>query len=237
MRTHVSLSIGLMLAVGLANGATYSVLGNWQAAVTGASLIDFNAVPLQTVNPPNTLTTGGVTFSSPPEPFWVYDHTGYAPSGSGRYLRTFYNVSTAPPHDLFATLSATNITAFALDLWAISGTQTTGPAATIKVYDVSNPSVVSSTHTISSTPVAPPNTISAAFFGYTSTNAIAKVEIIMTTSNAYDLGIDNFRLAQALNEPPPNVDTPETPTLGYFGIGVVAMLCGSRKKFIRRQRQ
>ncbi|MBI4906769.1 MAG: hypothetical protein HY820_24280 [Acidobacteria bacterium] len=68
----------------------------------------------------------------------------------------------------------------------------------------------------------------ATFFGVTSDDAITSIEITTLTGANGMLAIDNFKF-NAAAAPDPPTDTPESASLGYVGLGLLALLLGRKR--------
>ncbi|MBS1825304.1 MAG: hypothetical protein JST93_08290 [Acidobacteria bacterium] len=122
---------------------------------------------------------------------------------------------------LLGALALTTNTAVGFNVFTVDNR---GYNVTIRIYNVgsSTPDYTTTIPTVTgNTPV---------FFGYTGTVGIKQVEIL-TTPGTGDVALDNFSYGITGPEgPPPPTDTPEVPTLGYVGIGFLAVLLGSNRK-------
>lgn len=250
LRTYAML---MALAVGPANAAivTYSsttvnpVANNsgtyvemrdlWQGVTTGQATVDFNTVNSQFGTGYFTYDTSdntssrvtGFNIASIPAPnatsaqfFQVNGSNPYTQitsdlpmpaaskaivsAGFGGALRV--NVPTSPT----GTVSSV---AFDLYTW--------GPTASnvlVTVYSDSGSS-------LGEYYVSTQNSSTAAFFGLTSDTAIG----FITLSSQGQVAINRFDFGTAGAAPDPPSETPESATLGYVGLGVLAILFGTKK--------
>jgi len=236
MRTF---AIGIMgvflmgLAVGPAYSAinTYNTLSEWNAAVTSPATINFNALTPWTTpaNVAQGSAAGTVTFFPFGTQFSVVNNA-YGSACEGLCL---YNGNTITS-GMTAVHSSTAVLAFGLNMFTVNSTS---QPVNVRVFLVGNagttPDYVIPAPIVTASQFQPPT-----FFGLTSTDPIWKAEVTAanTASTGGYLVIDNYTLSTILAEgsgggdPPPNVDTPEVPTLGYVGIGFLALIYGSRRR-------
>lgn len=115
--------------------------------------------------------------------------------------------------------------AFALDLYTLAGSGN----ITVSMYDSSG---LAGQVTVGTTNDGVP-----AYLGVTSDTVLTS---LIVTSSTRAVGLDTISFANALagqggggNEPPPNTDTPEAATLGYIGMGLLALLVGRKHSVVR----
>jgi hypothetical protein len=144
------------------------------------------------------------------------------PSSSNRYFEGEQGAGNYIQITLPTPTTAT-ITAVALDLWTYS---LAGQDVTVRVYDAGGSLV--GTYTLPTN-----NNSTAAFFGITSDAALGFLRISSTSGRPMLANVDFGVAATGQQDPPPNTETPESATLGYVGIGVVAILFGTNRKLRR----
>ncbi|MBL8215395.1 MAG: hypothetical protein JNK87_32040 [Bryobacterales bacterium] len=115
---------------------------------------------------------------------------------------------------------APGVRAFALDLYTLFG----AGSISVSMYDTGG---LAGQITVGTTNNGVP-----AYLGVTSDTVLTS---LLVTSSTRSVAVDTISFANALgggggggNEPPPNTDTPESATLGYIGMGLLALLA-SRK--------
>jgi hypothetical protein len=212
----------LGLAVGPACGAinTYTSLNDWNLAVTSPVTIDFSGVNASNSSAPIVLPE--VTFTAMPG--GGFNNSFWGAPCDARCVKAY----GSPLAGLIASqlLSSTAL-GLAMNLATFNDP---GKVVTVKVYLGSN-TTADGTYTVA--------TSSQSFFGLTSDLAIGKVEISTpNVTNGGEVLIDNFALSNVLASAggpadPPQVDTPEVPTLGYIGFGFIAVMLGSRRRRIQ----
>ncbi len=109
--------------------------------------------------------------------------------------------------------------AFALDLYTLFGTG----SISVSMYDSSG---LAGDISVGSTNDGVP-----AYLGVTSDTVLTS---LIVTSSTRGIGIDTISFANALagqggGEPLPNTDAPESATLGYIGMGLLALLAGRKR--------
>ncbi|MBL8231995.1 MAG: hypothetical protein JNL98_26100 [Bryobacterales bacterium] len=255
LRSYLLLTVAL--AAGPANAAivTYSntmagadfsgtytgIRSLWQGELSSLATVTFDDVPTGFFN--NTTLvydTSNSTFSN--QPFLtaltqsqiqifrfasgsrsraVWGGSNPIPSSSNRYFEGFAGPSNTDYVQVTLPTPATaSITAIALDLWTQSSS---GQNVNVAVYDAAN--------TLIQTYIVPTNPNStAAFFGITSDAALGYLRISSTGGGPMLAQVDFGVLSSGDPGPGPSADTPESATLGYVGIGVLAIYLGTNRK-------
>lgn len=113
--------------------------------------------------------------------------------------------------------------AFALDLFTLAGSG----SVTVSMYDAGG---LAGQVTVGTTNNGVP-----AYLGVTSDTVLTS---LIVTSSDRAIGLDTISFANALagqggGDPPPNSDTPEAATLGYIGMGLLALLVGRKHAAVR----
>lgn len=232
LRLYSLMAAAVVLAVGPAQGTTYSSLSSWQAAVNSGSVqtVDFSSFTSYTLittsitggSSPNTaIFSAGVPGDSQ---FYVYDQsTGQSPTGLGNFLLTNQDGPTLT-HSFHVTLGQNTHTGFGANLWT-NATTSQAIAITITFADNTTTTFNATTDNNRNSPVA--------FTGYTGTQAIASIDFSFTipSFNSKQLGLDNFTWGDTLSsDPPPPVDTVEATTIAYVGMGILALYAGRRRR-------
>lgn len=224
MRSFLYRSLGalvLLLAVvpAFATITTFSTYSSWSAVVTGISTITFDNLS-QNQGLPNVVL--------PPVIFTTWDNTNNLTIGD-----TF---GAACSGKCLKDRRSTGV-----DTGGITATHSNGPTALgFNVFDSAGLDVsITITFVSNSTPyttsVRPKDNFftPTVFFGVTSTDQIATITMTTTiatgTGNA-PLAIDNYVFGDFQA---PVTDTPESASLGYVGLGLAALLLGSRRQSLR----
>jgi hypothetical protein len=236
----------LALAVGPAFGAftTYSNMPGslvdnaggrslWEGAITDQHTVTFDTAPYGTVSQSLTYdwlsgtysqVSGAPTLSATQMNFCRFlsancgtnIDSGTVPGGgANRYVRGVSGTSNP-----IRILLPENTTALAMDLWTMSA----GLNLQINIFsDAAGTQQVGSTYTLTT----PNYSGGPGFFGLTGDQAIAFIQVASASGEPILDRFDVGSAAAAL------VETPEVPTLGYVGIGFMALLVGRRKGFVR----
>lgn len=217
MRSVLCRSLGasaLLLAAvpAFATIATYNTFSDWNNAVSNLHTIDFFGF---------SPGTGFTTYTLPPVQFSTSDTTpnlalrnGLGTACPGVCMLD--NRSTgAAEGGLLATFSSAFPDALAFSIFTGMGV----PVSIDIIFSNGAPHYTTTiaTNNRNSAPIV---------FGVTSSNPILSIKMTASYMNGNDnLSINNFNWATAL-APPAEVDTPESASLGYIGLGVVAMFLG-----------
>lgn len=219
------LGVGIMtLAAGPAMSAVFTNRGDWEAALTSRQDISFNALATTTGFNVGPMGSGGDTVFFTPigAPWMSVVPNSYGASCDVRCL--FVDTATIEG-GMLATLALATNTALGFNVFTTNATAQTVTVRIFNVGSTTTPDYTGNITTIASSSTTP------VFFGYTGTAGIQRVEIV-TLPGTGDVALDNFSYGITANEPPPPpIDTPEVPTLGYVGIGFLAVMLGSKKKF------
>ncbi|MFN7936687.1 MAG: hypothetical protein U0R19_25420 [Bryobacteraceae bacterium] len=209
----------IALAAGPAMGAIYTDRATWEAALASRQDISFNG--LSTGFSLGPLGSGSDTvYLTPINAMWLQVVTNAY--GNSCDVRCLLVETTSLNAGVLATLALASNTAVGFNIFTSNDT---AKPVTIHIYNVGSvtpdySTTISTVDKSSFTPV---------FFGYTGAAGIQQVEIIV--AQPHDLHVDNFSFGvTGAEEPPPPTDTPEVPTLGYVGIGFLAVLLGSHRK-------
>jgi hypothetical protein len=221
---HVCLvaAVVLALAVVPAAGAVFTDRATWEAALSSRQDISFNALPLGSTFNVTQGSGSDTVFIAPQNAMWL-DVVGNS-YGNSCDVRCLFVDTLSINAGFLATLALTTNTAVGFNVFTVNSTAQT---VTIRIYNVGSvtPDYTTTVATVANTSTTP------VFFGYTGTAGIKQVEIL-TAPNTGDVVLDNFSYGVANNDPPPPppAETPEIPTLSYFGIGLLAVLFGSNKR-------
>jgi hypothetical protein len=231
----------LALAVGPAFGAftTYSNMPGslvdnaggrslWEGAITDQHSVTFDSAPYGTVSTQSltydwfsdtyTKISGAPTLTATQMNFCRFlsgncgtniDNGGGIPGG-GQYFRGVSGTSTP-----IQVLLPENTTSFAMDLWTMGA----GLNLQISFFaDAGGTQQIGSTYNMTT----PNYSGGPGFFGLTGDEAIALIRVASASGEPI---LDRFDVGTSAAV----TDTPEVPTLGYVGIGFIALLVGRRR--------
>ncbi|MBL8179568.1 MAG: hypothetical protein JNK48_33120 [Bryobacterales bacterium] len=213
------------LAAGPAVGAVFTDRGAWEAALTSRQDISFNAMTPSTYVNINTGTAPDTVFFAPINQPWFYIMADTWWDSCD--VRCLYTEAGGNSKGIVAVMAQATNTAVGFNLFSVSATPQT---LTVRIFNVGS-STADYTTSVTTVAYSAPTPV---FFGYTGTSAIEHVEIVGPTSSG--VVIDNFSYGVAgvapppPPPPPPPSETPEVPTLSYFGIGLLAVLIGSKRR-------
>jgi len=218
------LGVGMMtLAVGPARSAVFTDRATWEAALASRQDISFNGLSNGLALNVSQGSGGDSVFLAPINKpyFWITSATGASCD-----IRCLWTEAGGTETGVMATMALATNTAVGFNIFTVNSTAQT---VTVRIFNVGSatPDYSTTVATVANSSTTP------AFFGYTGTAGISRVEIVVQPGTG-DLVLDNFSFGVANSEPPPPpLDTPEVPTLSYFGIGFIAVLIGSRRKAVR----
>lgn len=229
-----SLICGLLLAAvpAFCSFTTYNNRGLWQTDVSSFATIDFESFSLSPTFGPD-----GVKFDNPGYSF--SDCAGSLSTNQACFVNTTglgYAIPTSVAgdpvpvgHKFFRMVDSSGslkvklpsgIIAGGLDLYTVS---LNNKPLTILLTDASN---VTTTY----------SNVSPGFFGFTSTNSIAMIQL--SSSGQSEIWLDRIDFSDTLSggTSNPGADTPESGSMAYMGLGAIALWFGSRKQLpsIRR---
>lgn len=212
----------IALAVVPAAGAVFTDRATWEAALASRQDISFNALATGSAFNVTQGSGADTVFFAPMGAMFV-EVVGNS-YGNSCDIRCLFADTTSINGGFLATLALTTNTAVGFNVFTVNNTAQT---VTIRIYNVGSvtPDYTTAVATAANTSTTP------VFFGYTGTAGIKQIEII-TAPGTGDVVLDNFSYGVANNDPPPPPpgETPEVPTLSYFGIGLLAVLFGSKKR-------
>lgn len=214
----------MMLAAGPAMSAVFTDRATWEAALASRQDISFNSMsPTAYFN--TTQGAGADTaFLAPINKPWFWIVTNAY--GNSCDIRCLWTEAGGTETGVMALMALTTNTAVGFNVFTVNSTAQT---VTVRIFNVGSatPDYTTSVATVANSSTTP------AFFGYTGTAGISRVEIV-TQPGTGEVVLDNFSYGVAASEPDPEPEpTPEVPTLGYFGIGFLAVLIGSKRKVVR----
>jgi len=218
------LGVGMMmLAAGPAMSAVFTDRATWEAALASRQDISFNGLTTGSYHTSLTQGSGADTVFVAPFNGPYFQVTNYSNSCD---INCLVSPMGGVERGFFAQIALATNTALGFNVFTMSNPSP--QAVTIRIYNVGSMTPDYTT----TLPTLPNSSTTPVFFGYTGTAGIQTVEIV--TAPGADVVIDNFSFGVAGGEPPPPpVDTPEVPTLSYFGIGFIAVLIGSKRKAVR----
>ncbi|MBL8220809.1 MAG: hypothetical protein JNL62_16375 [Bryobacterales bacterium] len=216
----------MMLAAGPAMSAVFTDRATWQAALASRQEISFNAMSSTAYFNMTHGAGADTAFLAPINKPWFWIVTNAY--GNSCDIRCLWTEAGGSETGVMAVMALATNTAVGFNVFTVNNT---AQSVTVRIFNVGS---ATPNHTATVATVANSST-TPAFFGYTGTAGIQRVEIV-TQPGTGDLVLDNFSFGVANNEPPPPPppsETPEVPTLSYFGIGFIAVLIGSRRKAVR----
>ena len=227
MRSLRNLFVLILSLASLASATVlqiYSSRGTWEAATTGRSDVDLEALGLAvggftSYSTSGGLTLGGLTFMGvESSSYWLYAINPTAGSdqdfGSSTVLKTQYGASA-----YLAITLPSSTTSFGLDL------MTAFPEA--QTFRIELDSV--DLGVVFSTAARPTRT----FVGVTTDTAISQVRIILNSGNSATVALtDNFAYGAAGSGGGGPEETPEIATMICVGSGLIALRWARRRQVL-----